>query len=115
MKIILFFYLFFSTILFFHIFMNNAIKSEFDLLQTKFTEVSNVAIAINKRQGRIIQTANEINSSIREDIQTIANQQQTYKNSEEKIKHLQIRTENAKNYIQNIKNKMAQIQSHNSQ
>ena len=90
--------------------MSSGVKPELEKLNVKLGEINEIAMGINTRQERIIETAKRVNESLKEQIEEEINNKKCYEGSEERIKGIKERIEKTKTMISLIKEKMKQLE-----
>ena len=73
--------------------MSSGVKPELEKLNVKLGEINEIAVGINTRQERIIETAKRVNESLKEQIEEEINNKKCYEGSEERIKGIKERIE----------------------
>ena len=85
------------------------VRPEFDKLKVQLTKINEIALEIKQRQIRIINTANVINSKLKNSIEDNIKDTNTITQTEQRIKNLQERIDNSKARVANIREKFLQL------
>ena len=84
-------------------------RPEFDKLKIQLTKINEIALAIQNRQIRIINTANLINNQLKSSIEDNIKDTNIIIQTEQRIKNLQERIDNGKNRLINIREKFLKL------
>lgn len=84
-------------------------RPEFDKLKIQLTKINEIALTIQKRQIRIINTANVINSQLKSSIENNIKDSNVIVQTEQRIKNLQERIDNSKIRLNNIREKFLKL------
>ena len=85
------------------------VRPEFDKLKVQLTKINEIALEIQQRQIRIINTANVINSKLKSSIEDNINDVNVINQTEQRIKNLQDRINQSKTRLTNIREKFLQL------
>ena len=84
-------------------------RPEFDKLKIQLTKINEIAFAIQNRQKRIINTANLINSQLKNSIENNIKDTNVITQTEQRIKNLQGRIDEGKTRLNNIRDKFLKL------
>ena len=84
-------------------------RPEFDKLKIQLTKINEIALAIQKRQIRIINTANLINNQLKSSIENTMKDNNAISQTEQRIKNLQERIDKGKNRLNTIRDKFLKL------
>ena len=84
-------------------------RPEFDKLKIQLTKINEIALTIQKRQIRIINTANVINSQLKSSIENNIKDSNVIVQTEQRIKNLQERIDKGKNRLNTIRDKFLKL------
>ena len=84
-------------------------RPEFDKLKVQLTKINEIALEIQKRQIRIINTANIINNKLKSSIEDNIKDTNVMTQTEQRIKNLQDRIDKSKTRLANIREKFLQL------
>ena len=85
------------------------VRPEFDKLKIQITKINEIALEIQQRQIRIINTANKINSQLRSSIEDNIKDTNVITQTEQRIKNLEDRIERGKTRLFNIREKFLKL------
>ncbi len=85
------------------------VRPEFDKLKVQLTKINEIALEIQQRQIRIINTANVINSKLKSSIEDNINDVNVINQAETRIKNLQERIAQSKTRLLNIREKFLKL------
>ena len=85
------------------------VRPEFDKLKIQLTKINEIALEIKQRQIRIINTANVINSTLRNSIEDNIKDTNVISQTEQRIKNLQERIDKSKTRLVNIREKFHKL------
>ena len=85
------------------------VRPEFDKLKVQLTKINEIALEIQQRQIRIINTANVINSKLKSSIEDNINDVNVINQTEQRIKNLQDRINQSKTRLTNIREKFLKL------
>ena len=80
-------------------------RPEFDKLKVQLTKINEIALEIQQRQIRIINTANIINNKLKNSIEDNIKDTNVITQTEQRIKNLQDRIDRSKIRLSNIREK----------
>ena len=80
-------------------------RPEFDKLKVQLTKINEIALEIQQRQIRIINTANLINNKLKNSIEDNIKDTNVITQTEQRIKNLQDRIDKSKIRLSNIREK----------
>ena len=80
-------------------------RPEFDKLKVQLTKINEIALEIQQRQIRIINTANIINNKLKNSIEDNIKDTNVITQTEQRIKNLQDRIDKSKIRLSNIREK----------
>ena len=80
-------------------------RPEFDKLKVQLTKINEIALEIQQRQIRIINTANLINNKLKNSIEDNIKDTNVITQTEQRIKNLQDRIDRSKIRLSNIREK----------
>jgi predicted transcriptional regulator len=80
-------------------------RPEFDKLKVQLTKINEIALEIQQRQIRIINTANIINNKLKNSIEDNIKDTNVITQTEQRIKNLQDRIDKSKTRLSNIREK----------
>ena len=84
-------------------------RPEFDKLKIQLTKINEIALAIQNRQIRIINTANLINNQLKSSIENNIKDNNVIFQTEQRIKNLQERIDKGKNRLNTIRDKFFKL------
>ena len=84
-------------------------RPEFDKLKIQLTKINEIALAIQNRQIRIINTANLINNQLKSSIENNMKDTNVISQTEQRIKNLQERIDKGKNRLNTIRDKFLKL------
>ncbi len=85
------------------------VRPEFDKLKVQLTKINEIALEIQQRQIRIINTANIINTKLKNSIEDNIKDTNAITQTEQRIKNLQERIEKSKTRLINIREKFLKL------
>ena len=85
------------------------VRPEFDKLKIQLTKINEIALEIQQRQIRIINTANIINNTLKSSIEDNIKDTNIITQTEQRIKNLEDRIEKGKTRLLNIREKFLKL------
>ena len=85
------------------------IRPEFDKLKVQLTKINEIALEIQQRQIRIINTANIINNTLKNSIEDNIKDTNVITQTEQRIKNLNERVEKSKTRLIHIREKFLKL------
>ena len=85
------------------------VRPEFDKLKVQLTKINEIALEIQQRQIRIINTANIINTKLKNSIEDNIKDTNAITQTEQRIKNLQERIDKSKTRLTNIREKFLKL------